>query len=292
MPGAEGGRWGCSSPEPSRASPPWLGVQPVGWVLGAVVPGAAHLVPHCAGPGMPGCSGGISSDSRGPAGWRVPAVAPGRRLRAGRGSSREQPQPWPAGEEGQEAGINPRKGRLAPAGLGCSGWSRGREGRRREGKAQGLSQALAPPPAVQPAPAHICSPGSAPSCGHRGLEVLHSPGVEVCVSPGLIRGWHGVRRPGWSPAPSQGRSSPGLGVPFTGWTSSLTDGVHAAFPPSCSLARALHVGVRDWVLLGLGCWLAPVPVITRAQTAASGPLPAQHGRALCGPGRAGGGWGL
>lgn len=123
-------------PHRSRECSWWDGC----WVLQSPV---QHLVPHRAGPGMPGCGGGTGGESWGPVGWRVPVVAPGRRPQAGRGSSRERPRPWPAGEEGQEAGINPRKGRLAPAGLGCNGWSRGREGRRREGNAQGLSQASA-----------------------------------------------------------------------------------------------------------------------------------------------------
>lgn len=108
-----------------------------GETLELLVPRALQSIPttagracwmSCAGLGMPSTVG-------------VPAVRARVLQVVGAGAGRKQPRAAPAGKEGQEAGINPRKGRLAPAGLGCSGWSRGREGRRRERNAQGLSQA-------------------------------------------------------------------------------------------------------------------------------------------------------
>ena len=208
--GQGGGRTDTGAARPqSPAEPPhrgrecsrWDGC----WVLQSPV---QHLVPHRAEPWMPGHDGGAGSESWGPAGWWVLAVAPGRQLRAGRGSSREQPRPRPASKEGQEAGINPRKGCLAPAGLGCSGWSREREGRRREGNAQGLSQASAP--------LQLCRQPLLTSAAAAQHHPAGTGGRRLCAAPGLIRGWHGVRGPGWSPTPARAGAAWVWGVLFTG----------------------------------------------------------------------------
>lgn len=68
----------------SPAEPPHRGWESSRWD-GCRVPQfpVRHLVPHRAEPGMPGRSGGAGSETWGPAGWWVLAVAPSWRLRAG-----------------------------------------------------------------------------------------------------------------------------------------------------------------------------------------------------------------
>lgn len=178
-------------------------------------------------------------------------VAPGRRLRAGRGNSREQAQPRPAGEEGQEAGINPRKGRLAPAGLGCSGWSWERERRRREGNAQGLSQASAL--------LHLCRRPRLTSAArlstilrNQGAGVFAQPQGRGCVSQcGYVYlQWEG--RTWMDPAQKQ----PQFGGPIHWGDPILNRGI-----PMC----------RGAVLPALGCWLSPVPIPTAAHSSPAAP---------------------